>query len=46
MQIESYRTRLEDQYLEQLRVSLEMSLGIPFAEVGTRDEAHWEGMTY
>ena len=34
--------RLEDKYLERLRASLEMTLGIPFAGVGDWDVAHWE----
>jgi hypothetical protein len=34
--------RLEDKYVERFRASLEMTLGIPFHEIGSWDAAHWE----
>jgi len=33
--------RLEDRYLEQLRVSFESTLGFPFSEAGSWDVAYW-----
>jgi len=39
---EEVLNRLEDKFFERFRVSVEATIGIPFAEVNPWDIAHWE----